>query len=112
MIRFREAFERSNTQVHHNPSIEGLKAAARNDMDGIGRYVITHDDDLKVASGSHFTHDLLAHPLTHKIVGEVMYYHDENEYNVTARRPDKSKVPMTDHPHLQRMLKRGIKPYD
>jgi hypothetical protein len=97
---------RAQEQVHRNPSVNTLKALARNNKYHSARFVITKDGDVVAADSEHYTHHSMApYDGAWDVRGYVQYM-DDGSYLYRAMQVYSALN--KDHPILRIWEKAGI----
>jgi ribosomal protein S18 acetylase RimI-like enzyme len=106
-MKLADLFEaRAQEIVHHNPSVNTLKALARNNKYQSARFVITKDGDVVAADSEHYTHHSMApYDGAWDVKGYVQYMGD-GEY--AYRSMEVYSALNKDHPILRIWERAGI----
>ena len=108
LLKLNESFFNRH-KIYINPTIDQIKAIAKNSKYEAARFVLNSDGDLKVGDADNSTHhDIEPAGRSHRMIGFVNHhngqYHYKAKINSFADYPPVSP----DHPILERFKKRGI----
>jgi hypothetical protein len=106
-MKLADLFEaRAQEIVHHNPSVNTLKALARNNRYHSARFVITKDGDVVAADSEHYTHHSMAPYMGAWDVRGYVQYMDDGSYLYRAMQVYSALN--KDHPILRIWERAGI----
>lgn len=110
MITFKQFLKeaRANEIVHTNPSVNQIKALAKNAKFEDLRFVLTRHGDLHVGDSVNYTHNDLTHEPPEQWHSCGYIAHKNGSFNYVSMHPSTKRLP-PDHKIYQQWRERGFK---